>query len=263
VRRAGVSVARFSRLVTYLERRLRELPVEVRLGHEVTPSTVKDLRPDVVLVAVGAAPETFRVPGAERPEVFDGAELRGLLLDGGAMLAPEKLRAPWRALLAVARALGLSGHTRLTRWLTRYGMPLGKRVAIVGGGIVGLDLARFLGERRRAVVVLEPGETLGLGMAPPRRWRALHELRERGVSLFKSARVEKIESGRVIWADASGQGHTAAADTVILALGAREDHEAGAGLFDPGAEVHRLGDCAGVGYVEGALLDGARSARII
>lgn len=39
-------------------------------------------------------------------------------------------------------------------------MPLGKRVSIIGAGLVGLELAEFLIERGREVTVLDPGNTL-------------------------------------------------------------------------------------------------------
>ena len=47
-------------------------------------------------------------------------------------------------------------------------------------------------------------------------------------------------------------------DSVILASGVRKNRELGEALAAMDCEVHLLGDCDGVGYIEGAILDGAR-----
>ncbi len=50
---------------------------------------------------------------------------------------------------------------------------------------------------------------------------------------------------------------------MILAAGARDDRGLAEAIADLGPEVHSIGDCDGVGYIEGAILDGARAARQI
>ena len=49
----------------------------------------------------------------------------------------------------------LGGYSpRFIRWLSRRWMPLGKRIAVLGGGLVGCELAVFLAERGRQVTIL-------------------------------------------------------------------------------------------------------------
>jgi 2,4-dienoyl-CoA reductase (NADPH2) len=251
------------KLAEWLETQVRKLPVELRLGREVTPALVKELAPDVVLVAVGARREAPPIPGVDRPEVLSGDGLRRLLTGGDPGAAARKLPLRQRVMLGMGSLLGLSNRLALARQLTRHWMPLGKRVAIVGGGLVGIELAEFLSERGREVAVLEEGTTFAAQMAPPRRWRALHELRERGVDLRSQVRVEAIRDEGVTFSDEGGGRHTVAVDSVILAAGARDNRGLAEAIADLGPEVHSIGDCDGIGYIEGAILDGARAARQI
>ncbi len=251
------------RLAEYLERQVRELPIDLRLGEEVTRELVLAEQPDVILVAVGAGHRDATIPGEDRPHVLAGGDLRALMTGSDPRVSEEKLSRLQRALVGAGGLLGVADHISLTRKLTRGWMPIGKRVAIIGGGLVGVELAEFLCERKREVCVLEEGDTLAVEMALPRRWRVLHGLRQHGVTLLTGVRVEEITEQGVAYSDKDGSRASAAADTVILAGGAGENRGLAEALEGIGAEVHLLGDCSGVGYIEGALLDAARIARRI
>jgi 2,4-dienoyl-CoA reductase (NADPH2) len=248
-------------LARYLEAQVRKLPIDLRLGQEVTPSLVRELRPDVVLVAVGAGRDAPSIPGADRAHVLSGDDLRSLVL--GRARRAEKLSLRQRAVVGLGELLGVSQRPSTTRTLSRRWMPLGKRVAVIGGGLVGVELAEFLSERGREVTILEESGTLAVEMALPRRWRALHSLRQRGVSLITGARVEQITDEGIDYTRAQGERYGLPADAVIVATGARPDRELAEALADLGPEVYRVGDCGGVGYIEGAILDAARVARSI
>ena len=140
---------------------------------------------------------------------------------------------------------------------------MGKRVAIIGGGLVGVELAEFLCERGREVCVLEEGKTLAVEMALPRRWRALHGLREHGVALLTAVHVEEISDEGVVYTAGDGARSTVLADTVIIAASPGKNLGLAEALEGLGVEVHLLGDCQGVGYIEGAIMEAARIARAI
>jgi hypothetical protein len=80
------------------------------------------------------------------------------------------------------------------------------------------------------------------------------------VRFVTRAQVLAISDTEVVYTDASGARSSVPADHVILAVGAREDRSLGEALADLGIEIHLLGDCDGVGYVEGAMLGAARVA---
>ena len=56
-------------------------------------------------------------------------------------------------------------------------MPLSKNIIVIGGDLVGLELAEFLVERGRAVKVLEPSSSLGPNLSIVRRSRVVHMLK--------------------------------------------------------------------------------------
>lgn len=60
---------RINTLTEYLERRLRQLAIDVQLHREVTSRLVADLKPDVVVIATGGSPSAPKIPGIDRSSV--------------------------------------------------------------------------------------------------------------------------------------------------------------------------------------------------
>ncbi|MFM8381550.1 MAG: FAD-dependent oxidoreductase, partial [Actinomycetota bacterium] len=161
-----------AQLVDWLSHEIERLGVTVRLGETATAATISATRPDAVIVATGAKRGRPDVPGADLPHVLTGDTLRGLIV-GDPTTDTSSLR-PWaRRIVRAGRTLKVLNDADRIRTLSKGWMPVGKRVVVVGGGLVGLELAEFLAERRRTVTVLEAGKHLGLPMAMPRRWTAV------------------------------------------------------------------------------------------
>jgi 2,4-dienoyl-CoA reductase (NADPH2) len=239
---------------------VRKLPIELKLGCEATPALVKELNPDAIVVAIGARRQAPTLPGIERPFVYSGDDLRQLF-SGSNRSGTSKVNLFQRILIGAASLTGATKDVDQIRKLTRLWMPLGKRVAIIGGGLVGIELAEFLLERGREVTVLEESKNLASSMAVPRRWHSLHALRSHQVRLETQACVEAIEEGAVVWRNAAGEQHTLSVDAVILASGTQPNRNLGELLQKDFSEVHLIGDCSGLGYIEGALADAARVGR--
>jgi hypothetical protein len=90
--------------------------------------------------------------------------------------------------------------------------------------------------------------------------RLLTELAEHGVGLHRSANDIRIEAKAVRFVDEEGQQQTRPADTVIVAKGATGDLTLAERLRGEGFIVYPVGDCQGVGYIEGAMRDAAKVA---
>ncbi|MBW2499746.1 MAG: FAD-dependent oxidoreductase [Deltaproteobacteria bacterium] len=251
-------------LLDWLARQVERVGVDVRLRTEVTPELVREIAPDLVLVAAGARRQRPAIPGVDRDHVFDGEDLRSLLTGQGEARSTEKLSVFGRLAVRAGRAVGLTSSPSMLREASKAWMPLGREVVIVGGGLVGLELAEFLAERGRRVTVLEEEAKLGLEMAHPRRWRILDDLRERGVELVPQARVRSIEPDAVAAELTSAKGEVLArsfpADTVVLAVGLEPNPAITASLEGVGVPIREIGDVAGVGYLEGAIRDGFHAA---
>lgn len=257
---AAIAYEPNERILNWLRQQVRAAGVEVRLRTRATPELLRQLAADEVVVATGARRELPAIPGAEHNHVFSGDELRQLLL--GTDLGALKGKTGWATRLA-ARAAAVTGASRnidLIRTATRTWMPLGQRIGIIGGELVGLELAEFLALRGRQVTVIDTAPRFGAGLHIVRRLRVLDELRKLGVALQPEASDIAIGAAAVSFLDASGASREVAVDHVIVAQGARGDASLADELRAAGFQVHTAGDCNGVGYIEGAMESAAELA---
>jgi 2,4-dienoyl-CoA reductase (NADPH2) len=252
------------RLLDWLIGQVEKLGVDIRLETEVTPETIREIAPDEVLLAAGASRSKPELPGVDRDHVFDGDDLRALLTGQGDGEASRKLSLLGRVAVRAGRLTGITTSPGKLREASRAYMPVGQKVVVLGGGLVGLELAEFLAERGRRVTILEEGPKFGLEMAHPRRWRVLDDLRRHGVELVANARVrsigEKTVELDVRTAQDSTEARSVEADTVILAIGLGPNPGARAALEGAGVAIREIGDVSGVGYLEGAIHDGFHAA---
>ena len=236
------------RIVRWLEHELAGSAVDVRLGVEATVESVRALSPDVVVVATGAHRPRPDVPGADLPHVRSGDEMKALITGEG----DAKVGVGTRAALAVGRALRITDDADRVRKLSRRWMPIGRNVVVLGGSLVGLELAEFLAERGRSVTLVESGPQVGLPMAMPRRWTAVGAARAHGVEVLRSTEVVEIRTDAVVVRDAEGNERTIPATDVVAATVAP-----GGDLAEPlraaGLDVRIVGDATTVGYIEGAF----------
>lgn len=246
------------RLVKHLVTEVAASPIDVQLGKTATLEAVREERPDVVIVAVGANRAAPPIPGKDQRHVFDGNELRGLLF-GTDPEAVKKLSTFERLVVKLGQLSQLLRSITALRILSKFWMPLKHRITLVGGGLVGLELAEYLVERGREVTVLEPSANLGAELSIVRRARVVHELREAGVGLVKNAEIQKILTGTVEY-ELEGESHELASDQVIIAMGAQPNTILADELNRAGIEAVTVGDCHHVGYIEGAILGGREAA---
>ncbi|MFT5709886.1 MAG: 2,4-dienoyl-CoA reductase-like NADH-dependent reductase (Old Yellow Enzyme family) [Halioglobus sp.] len=257
---AAVAYAPNGDLVRYLVGQMECLNVAIQLNTRVDQSYLEKLRPDKIIVASGAVRETPPIPGAERNHVFSGDELRALMMGGGYRAVRSKLGLFSRALMLLADVLGITVRPALLRPLSKVWMPLGRQVCIVGGGLVGVELAQFLAERGRQVSVVEEGGLFGVELSLVRRWRVLEELKQLGVVMINKAQVVCIKHKSLVLR-IEGAEVDITADTVILASGACGDLTLSDMCQALGYDVRSVGDCAGVAYIEGAIRSGNEAGR--
>jgi 2,4-dienoyl-CoA reductase (NADPH2) len=178
--------------------------------------------------------------------------------------AARKLSLFERIAVRAGRATRITTSPSRLREASKAFMPVGLKVVIIGGGLVGLELAEFLAERGRKVVVLEEGPKFGLEMAHPRRWRALFDLRQHGVELIADATLRSIGDREVEYeiqiADGDLRLCQTEADTVVLATGLGPNPTASQRLKEAGVPIREIGDASGPGYLEGAIHDGFLAA---
>src|SRR5699024_9449800 len=194
--RSSLSTPGNERLIHWFRSEIDRLGIDVRVGTTASVQSIRALRPHRELVAPGAERPAPRVPGGDLPLVQTGDTLRNL------MLGPASGDEVGFFLRVVGRLGRLSGITRRPAWigrLTRIALPMGKDVVVIGGSLVGLELAGFLAERGRRVTLLHEEQQLGLPLAMPRRWTAVRHARDHGVDIRRNVEVTRITAPRVDW----------------------------------------------------------------
>lgn len=261
LRIAALAYPANERLLDWHSRELGRSSVDLRLNTEATPELLRELAPDAVVVATGARRDMPELPGSDLPHVFSGDDMRKLLLGESSSELKRKTGLLTRLATRVGAATGMTANLDFVRTATRTWMPLGQNVVIIGGELVGIELAEFLHERGRTVTVIEPAPRLGKGLLLVRRMRILSELKEHGVALHGGVSDISIGKDAVQFTDAGAATHAIPADHVIVAMGASGDTSLADRLRSEGYRVETVGDCNGVGYIEGAVRGGADVAK--
>jgi 2,4-dienoyl-CoA reductase (NADPH2) len=142
---------------------------------------------------------------------------------------------------------------------------VGLRVAVVGGGLAGIQLAEVLAISGRRVAVLETGDTVAPEIGWKRRSEHLLRLDRLGVTLHTEVTVDEVVAGGLVFTPAEGHRRTQPADTVVLTGTVAPDPS----LHDqvvaelPGLDVIAVGDCAGPGLIQRAVEGGARAGATV
>jgi 2,4-dienoyl-CoA reductase (NADPH2) len=234
------------------------LPIDIQTGKTASLETIKAYQPDTVIVATGANRAAPPIPGKDQRHVFDGNELRGLLF-GTDPAAAGKLNLFARLVLKLGQISQLLRSIAALRVLSKFWMPLSKRIILIGGGLVGLELAEYLVARGRRVTVLEPSGNLGAELSIVRRARVVHELREHGVEMLRNADIKEISRNEVSF-EIDGELQHRSMDQVIISMGAEPDATLTDAITAAGIQAIGVGDCHEVGYIEGAILAGRKVA---
>jgi NADPH-dependent 2,4-dienoyl-CoA reductase/sulfur reductase-like enzyme len=146
---------------------------------------------------------------------------------------------------------------------------VGQEVVIVGGRIVGLDAALFLGERGKNVSIVTRSK-IGRGISHNMKQTLIEFLIKYKARFYQNAVPESItDKGVNCWwdsGDATSKDNVfffLPADTIVLAVGAANDSILGEELSGLIPEVHMIGDCAGKRSIFAAIREGSEIGRKI
>jgi len=260
---ASIAYEPNQRVLEWLKRQLSRSSVAVRIKTRATLESLRALQPDAVVVATGAVRSMPDIPGAGQDFVYSGDDMRKLVLGSDLEDIRAKTSDATRLLASLGAATGITRNLDAVRTISERWMPLGQRIVIIGGELVGLELAEYLGHRGRSVTVLEESPKFGRGLRVVRRFRVLEECRGAGVAMIANAANIEIGDHKVSYENANGQRRAVAADHVIVAKGAHGETSFADSLESAGFKVFKVGDCNGVGYIEGAMRDAALAAQAI
>ncbi|UCH07249.1 MAG: FAD-dependent oxidoreductase, partial [Deltaproteobacteria bacterium] len=140
----------------------------------------------------------------------------------------------------------------------------GKRVAVIGSGMVGTEVGLYLAEQGKEVLFIEMMDTIMNGTTPDEK--QVYELRfeECNVSFHTGQRLESISGNHIITVDRFGSRTEMSADSVVLASGFNPNRGLIEGLMDePTLKIFEAGDCVRPRKILDAILEGHLAAKLL
>ena len=216
-----------SSLINYLSTGLDRAGVKVFLNQEVSAQMVQESGPDAVVVATGSIPTTLDVPGIDGKNVVQAVDV-------------------------------LMGK-----------VEVGEEIVVIGGRIVGIGTALFLAEKGKKVSIITRSQ-IARGLGRNLKPALFDSLLKYGVQLYPYSTPDSItENGVNIWwnsGDAQARDNVFAflkADTIVLAVGSKNENRLAEQLNGLMSEVYPIGDCAGKRNVFAAMRGGSEVAQKI
>ena len=227
--------------IRYYKIQLTKLGVDVKLGKEVNRSVIEEVKPDVLVIAAGGAHNIPEIPGIDRRNVVTSLALHGRVKGFLRLFSP-----------------------RVLRWLTKFYLPVGKRVVIMGGNIQGCQTAEFLVRRGRKVTIVDTAQEIGDGLlgvfVKP---HLLDWLDRKGVTIMAGVKYEGITDKGLTITNKEGKRQTIEADTIVTAMPLLPNTELLKSLEGSVPEFYAIGDCKEPKLIVDAIADGSRIARAI
>ena len=144
---------------------------------------------------------------------------------------------------------------------------VGKKVVLIGGGLINCELAvKFLEEGKEVTILeLTDGILRDANMFIKPTIQQIFEKYADSVQVIKNASTKSIEADGVIYTDTEGKEQKVSADTVLYAVGSIANAEVAEKLRAwPNWESFRaIGDCTGASIVKKAIHQGYFAAMDI
>lgn len=208
------------RLITYMERQIHKLGVNVRLLKEATAEEVAAGQFDKVILAAGSTPVMPPIPGIEYA--------------------------------ASANA-----------YLTAQKKP-GKKVVVIGGGLVGCEAAAYMKETADEVTIIEMLDdilaTADHCLNNDQALRAM--LAERNIPAICSAKVTRITPDSVTYIK-DGKEASIDCDTVMIAAGYRANNQLEEALEGFVKDLTVIGDAEAPRKILTAVHEGYHAIRVM
>jgi thioredoxin reductase len=226
----------FRNVAEWRHRQLEKLQVPIRLNTEVTPALVKQIVPDVIVLATGSTPRRVRYPGSDLPHVFTASDV-------------------------------MEGRLARKRHVV---------VVDASNYYQGTDPVEYLAARGTKVTVVTALPIFAAGASMNDGPVLLESLKDKDVTFHLNSEISGItattvdclEVVNVPWGAWYYGGRKRAfsiegADAVVLAIGADPDAGLWNALASDTYEIHRIGDCLAPRGVEHAVYEGHKVAWTI
>lgn len=236
----GLEIEDLPAMIRYFKIQINKLGIKTKLGQEVNSNILEKIKPDVVILATGGKLTVPEIVGIDRPRVVTTPVLH-------------------RRIKPYLRLLG----PKVLGWLSKFWIPIGKRVVVIGGSLHGCEMAEFLVKRGREVILIEKGDEIGKGVIDFRLGLLLDWFQKKGVKIITGVKSIEINDKGVIITIKEGIKETIEADTVIPTSPLAPDLSLFESLKGKVPEVYAIGDCKEPRLIVDAIAEGWQVARLL
>ena len=135
-------------------------------------------------------------------------------------------------------------------------VEVGNVVAIIGGGVTGLETAEYLALAKRKVTVVEMLDTLAAGMEGVHKEYLLERLAKLGVTILTRTKAETLEKGGLTVSTGDDHRKLIKADTIVIATSPDPNQDLFEELSGKVPEIKLVGDCAEPRSIKEAIEEG-------
>ena len=128
--------------------------------------------------------------------------------------------------------------------------------------MIGCEVAEYLAEKGKRVIIVEMLERIGIDIGMTTRWVIMQRLRNAKIKLVTKTKAEEFTDKGVV-TDRDGIKEFYAAPSIVLAMGLVSQNELYRRLEAKGIKCYSIGDCNEAQKILQAIEDGHRIAREI
>ena len=142
-------------------------------------------------------------------------------------------------------------------------VPVGQRVVVIGGGMIGCETAHYLADKGKQVTIVEQLDRIASRLGRRARERMLNILAAKGVSMLASAECSQLTGDTLTVTVKGSEQRTLTADTFVLATGLEPDQSLFKQAEGKIPEIHLIGDASQPRNLGEAMRDGFRIGHSI
>ena len=197
--------AEFMELVQYYQRELNKLHIEIRLNVKLDNDLIDSIDPDVAVIATGSLPQVPQLEG-----LFDTK---------------------------------MDIHTALD--VLERDATLGDKVIVLGGNQVGLEVADYLSENGKEIVVLNRDKHYAPEMAANDRTYLRERLKKPNVQLYKEVSIKHFLSDGIVFELKGKEFCKEGFEDLVISEGMRSIRHPADLFKNRNIDVHFIGDAKG------------------
>lgn len=143
-------------------------------------------------------------------------------------------------------------------YLLDENLPQNEKIVIIGGGLIGIEMASKLVDRENEVIVVEMLSEIARGMEMIEKKMTLAKLKAKNTQILLDYKVVEIDGDKVILSGAEDKV-LEGVDKIIVTAGMKSLNELEEKLKDE-VELYVIGDAHQVGKAQEAIRDGYETA---